>query len=79
MFTGKFKWISSGILQWNFVVASSGVYYFAPKWGAIAVGGDPPSATASAALAFPLVGASNVGGFLCRCDFLRKALFAFRC
>ena len=29
-------------------------------------------------LAFPLVGASNAGGFLCRCDPLSQTLFAFR-
>ena len=30
-------------------------------------------------LAFPLVGASNVGGFLCRFDSLTQTLFVFRC
>ena len=30
-------------------------------------------------LAFPLVGASNVGGFLRRCDPLTQTLFVFRC
>ena len=30
-------------------------------------------------VAFPLVGASNVGGFLCRCDPLTQTLFVFRC
>ena len=29
--------------------------------------------------AFPLVGASNVGGSLCRCDPLTQTLFVFRC
>ena len=28
--------------------------------------------------AFPLVGASNVGGFLCRCDPRTQTLFVFR-
>ena len=28
---------------------------------------------------FPLVGASNVGGLLCRRDPLTQTLFAFRC
>ena len=30
-------------------------------------------------LAFPPVGASNVGGFLCSCDPLTQTLFVFRC
>ena len=30
-------------------------------------------------LAFPLVGVSNVGGFLCRCDPFTQTLFVFRC
>ena len=30
-------------------------------------------------LAFPLVGASNAGGLLCRCDPLTQTLFVFRC
>ena len=30
-------------------------------------------------LAVPLVGASNVGGFLCRCDPHTQTLFVFRC
>ena len=30
-------------------------------------------------LAFPLVGASNVGGLLCRCDPLTQTLFVLRC
>ena len=31
------------------------------------------------ASAFPLVGASNVGGLLCRCDPLTQTWFVFRC
>ena len=30
-------------------------------------------------LAFPLVGASNVGGLLCRCDPLTQTMLVFRC